>query len=146
MPYTATASQAPGPLARTCAELDHIHRRAAFCRDREMRSRRRLRESDLLLDLVEQCRLRDYRLVPGQLWMAVVRFLGSAEPALRDELGIDRRPDHVSEILFQAQEQLLRRSIREREPRLAPIVPLFPAPSSQVLADTCLAGAEPGAG
>lgn len=117
---------AAGPLERTAAELDRIRRAAAFRRDRELRWRRRLRHSDLLLDLVEQCRLRGWRLVPGQVWAEVVRFLGAVDPQLRDELGINRHPDHVTEVLFSAQEMVLAESIEERRPRLAPIIRLFP--------------------
>jgi len=114
-----------GPLERTCAELEQIRRAAAFRRDRELRSRRRLRESDLLLDLIEQCRLRGYRLLPAQLWTPIVRFVGTVDGGLRDDLGINRHPDHVSEILFAAQEELLREVAEERRPRQAPIIPLF---------------------
>ena len=114
-----------GPLSRTCAELELIRRAAAFRRSRELRSRRRLRESDLLLDLIEQCRLRGYRLLPAQLWTHIVRFVGSVNGELRDDLGINRDPDHVSEILFAAQEELLREVAEERQPQSAPIIPLF---------------------
>jgi hypothetical protein len=129
--HVSTAEQTGGPLERTCAELDLIRRSAAFRRERELRSRRRLRESDLLLDLIEQSRLRGYRLLPAQLWTHIVRFVGSVDDALRDDLGINRHPDHVSEILFAAQEELLREAIEERQPRRAPIIPLF-APRASV--------------
>jgi hypothetical protein len=129
MPLTA-ASQAAGPLQRTCAELELIRRAAAFRRDRELRSRRRLRESDLLIDLIEQCRLRGYRLLPAQLWTHIVRFVGTVDAQLRDDLGINRHPDHVSEILFAAQEELLREVAEERRPQRAPIIPLFGPRSS----------------
>jgi hypothetical protein len=120
-----------GPLERTCAELDLIRRAAAFRRDRELRSRRRLRESDLLLDLIEQCRLRGYRLLPAELWTHIVRFVGTVDGGLRDDLGINRHPDHVSDVLFAAQEELLRHVAEERRPQPAPIIPLFgPRPSA----------------
>jgi len=124
MPLTAAHPQG-GPLERTCAELELIRRAASFRRERELRSRRRLRESDLLLDLIEQCRLRGYRLLPAQLWTHIVRFVGTVDSALRDDLGINRHPDHVSEILFAAQEELLRAVAEERRPQPAPIIPLF---------------------
>jgi len=124
MQVTALEHRA-GPLERAAAELDLIRRAAAFRRERELRSRRRLRESDLLLDLIEQCRLRGYRLLPAQLWTHIVRFVGGIDEGLRDDLGINRHPDHVSEILFAAQEELLREAIEERRPRRAPIIPLF---------------------
>jgi hypothetical protein len=49
------------------------------------------------------------------------------EPDLRDELGIDRGADHVSDVLFAAQEVLQAEARRELRPQLAPIIPLFPA-------------------
>jgi hypothetical protein len=119
------AEHTGGPLERTSAELELLRRAAAFRRERELRSRRRLRESDLLLDLIEQCRLRGYRLLPAQLWTHIVRFVGTVDDDLRDDLGINRHPDHVSEILFAAQEELLREAIEERRPKRAPIIPLF---------------------
>jgi hypothetical protein len=124
MPLTAVRPTG-GPLQRTCAELEQIRRTASFRRERALRSRRRLQESDLLLDLIEQCRLRGYRLLPAQLWTHIVRFVGTVDVRLRDDLGINRHPDHVSEILFAAQEELLREAIEERRPQRAPIIPLF---------------------
>jgi len=115
----------PGPLATTRAELVDIERRARFRRERLARSRLRLRESDALLDLVEECRLRDIRPLPPVLWGAVARLVGGVEPELRDELGIDRGADHVSEVLFAAQEILQAEARQELRPQLAPIIPLF---------------------
>jgi hypothetical protein len=119
------AHQTPGPLERTCSELELIRRTASFRRERVLRSQRRLRESDLLLDLIEQCRLRGYRLLPAQLWTHIVRFVGTVDEGLRDDLGINRNPDHISDILFAAQEELLREVSEERRPQRAPIIPLF---------------------
>ena len=117
----------PGPLAATRAELVDIERRARFRRERLLLARLRLRESDTLLDLVEECRVRGIRPLPPSLWSAVVRLVGAVEPELRDELGIDRGADHVSDVLFAAQELLQEQARRERQPQLAPIIPLFPA-------------------
>lgn len=114
-----------GPLARTAIELEHVRRAAAFRRGRELGSQRRLRQSDLLLELVEQCRLRGYPLLPTQVWAAVVRFVRTVDTDLRDQLGIDRHPDHVGEILFAAQAAIMRERVGERLPRLAQIIPLF---------------------
>jgi hypothetical protein len=55
----------------------------------------------------------------------VVRAVGAVDPGLRDRLGIDRDPDHVADVLFEAQEVLLMRALESRRPRLAPIIPLF---------------------
>lgn len=131
----AIVGRGPGPLERTALELEHIRRVATFRREREQRWRRRLRESDLLLDLIEQCRLRGYVLLPAQAWAAVVRFLGQVDPDLRDDLGINRQPDHVSEVLFAAQEKLLREGLYRRRPHAAEIIPLFgPRLSSSITA------------
>lgn len=113
-------------------ELEDQRRAAAFRRGRELAAERRLRESDALIDLVEQCRLRDYRLVPTTVWARVVRFVHGVDPALRDELGIDRRADHVGDVMFAAQEIVLRQRIEERRPRMAEIIPLFPDDSDDV--------------
>jgi hypothetical protein len=69
--------------------------------------------------------MRSFRLIPPVLWSAVVRAVGAVDSDLRDRLGIDRDPDHVADILFEAQEVLLLRSLDSRRPRLAPIIPLF---------------------
>jgi hypothetical protein len=112
-------------MERTCLEIAQIHRAAAFRRARVSRSRLRVRESDALLDYVEECRLLGLRLVPAQLWSKVVRVVGGVDAVLRDELGINRDPDHVADVLFAAQELLLVRACEARRPALAPIIQLF---------------------
>lgn len=121
-------------MARTRAEIAFAERVAAFRRSRVSRARRRVHESDALLDLVEECRLRGYALVPASLWGAVVRTVGQVDPELRDELGIDRDPEHVADVLFAAQEKLLERVRASRTPELAPIIPLFREPVQAVAA------------
>ena len=106
-------------------EIAHAERLASFRRERISKARLRVRESDDLLDLIEECRLRDWRLVPSTLWAAVVRAVGAVDPVLREELGINRDPEHVADVLFAAQETLLRRVRKQRRPMLAPIIPLF---------------------
>ena len=124
---TNALQRGPGPLERTSMELEDLRRSAAFRRGRELTAQRCLRESDALVDLVEQCRLRGYQLLPTQVWARVVRFVRGVDPALRDELGIDRHPDHVGDVLFLAQEIVLRERVEERRPRMAEIIPLFGA-------------------
>ena len=106
-------------------ELRSIDRDAVWRRPRVGRTRLLLRESDALIDLIERCRERGDRLLPTQLWSAIVRFVGALDPGLRDQLGIDRRPGHVADILFSAQELLLERARHERVPMTARIIPLF---------------------
>lgn len=118
-----------GPLERTVLELGEIARAAAFRRARLGRSRRRVRESDDLMRRLEDCRVRGLRLLPVDLWSAVVRLVGDVDASLRDALGINRQLDHVGDILFEAQAILLAWAEGERQPRMAPIIPLFPPPS-----------------
>jgi hypothetical protein len=115
-------------------EIARLERAAAFRRARISRARLRVRESDALLDLIEECRQREWRLVPSPLWSAVARAVREVDPHLRDELGINRDPEHVADILFAAQEVLLDRARREREPVLAEIIPLFGKPDAGVAA------------
>jgi hypothetical protein len=115
----------PGPLERTVLELRRIDRHAVWRRPRVSRNRMLLRESDALIDLIERCRERGDRLLPTQLWSAVVRFVGALDGDLRDELGINRAPGHVSDVLFASQGVLLERSREERTPMTGRVIPLF---------------------
>ena len=54
-----------------------------------------------------------------------MRAVGDVDSGLRDELGINRDPDHVADVLFSAQEVLLARVRQAEQPALAPIIPLF---------------------
>ena len=121
----AALRQLPGPLERTVLELRRIDRHAVWRRPRVSRTRLLLRESDALIDLIERCRERGDRLLPTQLWSAVVRFVGGLDSKLRDELGINRAPAHVSDVLFATQDLLLERSREERSPVTGRIIPLF---------------------
>jgi hypothetical protein len=114
-----------GPLERTVLELRRIDRDAVWRRPRVGRTRLLLRESDALIDLIERCRERGDRLLPTQLWSAVVRFVGALDGELRDELGINRAPAHVADVLFASQGLLLGRARRERAPVTGRIIPLF---------------------
>lgn len=125
MENAALPRRSTGPLERTVLELRRIDRDAVWRRPRVGRTRLLLRESDALIDLIERCRERDDRLLPTQLWSAVVRFVGTLDPALRDELGIDRQPGHVADVLFASQGLLLERARHERVPMTARIIPLF---------------------
>ncbi|MBJ7609852.1 MAG: hypothetical protein JF887_10560 [Candidatus Dormibacteraeota bacterium] len=125
MENAALPRRTAGPLERTVLELRRIDRDAVWRRPRVGRTRLLLRESDALIDLIERCRERGDRLLPTQLWSAVVRFVGALDGDLRDELGIDRQPDHVADVLFATQGLLLDRACAEREPVPARIIQLF---------------------
>jgi hypothetical protein len=115
----------PGPLERTVLELRRIDRHAVWRRPRVGRTRLLLRESDALIDLIERCREREDRLLPTQLWSAVVRFVGALDGDLRDELGINREPGHVADVVFASQRKLLERARMERTSATGRIIPLF---------------------
>ncbi len=125
MENAALPRRIEGPLERTVLELRRIDRDAVWRRPRVGRTRLLLRESDSLIELIERCRERGDRLLPTQLWSAVVRFVGALDATLRDELGINRDPGHVADVLFATQGVLLERARNERVPMRARIIPLF---------------------
>jgi hypothetical protein len=96
------------------------HRR----RQREkLTARNLLRESDELMYWLEECVERDMKIVPGWLLPRLVTLLGRADRRLPDELGRERRPLHVMEFLFRAQEVLMGESVHGRGP--GRVIPLF---------------------
>lgn len=131
MPQIPHGRQA-GPLERTALEIRRLAA-AAPSRAGGGWTRALLRESDALLGLVEECRLRRYPLLPAQVHSRVVRLTRRVDPDLRDQLGINRHPAHVAGVLFSAQERLLREAASDREPALAPIIPLFPGLAPETL-------------
>lgn len=122
-------------MERTCLEIAAIRRAATFRRRKVSRARERVRETDALLDLVEECRLEGSRLVPSNLWSAVVQRVGAVDREARETLGINRDPGRVEEALYSAQEVLLQRAAEARRPALAPIIPLFPSGRTAPLKD-----------
>ncbi len=85
--------------------------------------RRLLRESDELMYWLEECVVQELRIVPGWLMPRLVSLLQAADPKLSHQLGRQRRPAEVIEVLYEAQEALMERSLQAREP--AKIIPLF---------------------
>jgi hypothetical protein len=85
--------------------------------------RKLLHESDELVYWLEECLVQNRRLVPSWLMPRLLRLLSVASPSLVVTLGRERRPDHVLEVLFRAQEVLMQQSVESRQP--ARIIPLF---------------------
>ena len=119
-------------IERTVLEIAR-HRFWAWQRQAALTPRRQLREADLLLGLVEECRLRRFSIIPAQLWRHIVQLLGQVDSRCAEKLGIDRSLDHTSAVLFEAQGLLMDQSVERQRPGSANIIPLFrpaaPAPS-----------------
>ena len=82
-----------------------------------------LHETDELLFWLEECLVQRLKIVPGWLLPRLVTLLGKADPALAAELGRERRPGPVMDLVYQAQEAFMQQSVRARRP--AKIIPLF---------------------
>ena len=95
------------------------HRRTT----RAMTPRRLLQESDELLFWVEECLVQKIRIVPGWLIPRLMTVLRHAHPQLPSRLGRERRPEHVMEIIYDAQAALMDQACRSRGP--AEVIPLF---------------------
>jgi hypothetical protein len=94
-------------------------------RQRQLRRTPRvlLRESDEVMYWLEECLVQNLRIVPGWLMPRLVTLLQLANPEFARELGRERRPAEVLEVLFRAQEVLMEKSTRARRP--GRIVQLF---------------------
>ncbi len=108
------------------------HRRTA----RAMTPRRLLQESDELLFWVEECLVQRIRIVPGWLIPRVMTVLRHADPNLPGRLGHERRPEHVMEILYDAQAALMDQSCKSRGP--AQVIPLFARDRERTLEEAAL--------
>jgi hypothetical protein len=82
-----------------------------------------LRESDELMYGLEECLVQGMKLVPGWMTPRLTRVISAADAKLVGELRHERRPEKVIEILYRAQDELMRQAIKWREP--ARIIPLF---------------------
>lgn len=114
-PYELTAAQIAAARAQDLFRARH--RRPL---------RQRLQLSDELIGRVERCRLESARLVSADLWQETVALTAEVDPGLRRQLGTDRRPDHLGEVLFRLQARLLEEINQQRTRGSAPVIPLFP--------------------
>ncbi|HKF79109.1 MAG TPA: hypothetical protein VKF59_23400 [Candidatus Dormibacteraeota bacterium] len=101
-------------------------RRASYWRRRDRQHpspRCLLRESDELMFWLEECLVQGLRIVPGWLMPRLVRLLARADVDLPRQVGGERRPAQLIELLYHAQERLMEESVTSRKP--ARILPLF---------------------
>ncbi|HEX3629965.1 MAG TPA: hypothetical protein VHW91_05820 [Candidatus Dormibacteraeota bacterium] len=111
-------------IERTVLEIAQ-HRFWAWQRKTARTPQNQLRETDRLLDAVEECRLRDIKLIPTHIWRRIVQLLAQLEGGYTERLGIDRSVDRTADLLFEAQEALMLAARDRRRGRGANIVPLF---------------------
>ncbi len=98
-----------------------------------MTPRRLLQESDELLFWVEECLVKEVRIVPGWLVARLMVVLRQAHTELPGRLGRERRPDQVMEIIYDAQAALMEQACRSRGP--AEVIPLFARARERHLAE-----------
>jgi hypothetical protein len=108
------------------------HRRST----RAMTPRRLLQESDELLFWVEECLVQQIKIVPGWLIPRLMTVLRHAHPQLPARLGHERRPEHVMEIIYDAQAALMEQACRSRGP--AQVIPLFARARDRMLKEAAL--------
>jgi hypothetical protein len=111
-------------IERTVLEIAQ-HRFWAWHRRNTATPRSRLRQSDQLLGLLEECRLRRINLIPTHIWREIVHLLGQLDGSYTERLGIDRSVEANSELLFEAQQALMNEERRRRRPQPAKVIPLF---------------------
>ena len=101
------------------------HRFWAWQRRTAPTPRNQLRETDQLLGAVEECRLREIRLIPTHIWRRIVHLLGQLDGPYTERLGIDRSVERTAEVLFLAQEDLMVAARSHRRVRGGNVIPLF---------------------
>jgi hypothetical protein len=114
-------------IERTVLEIAQ-HRFWAWQRRTAPTPRNQLRETDQLLGIVEECRLREIRFVPTDIWRRIVHLLGQLDGAYTERLGIDRSVERSSEVLFEAQEALMLAARTRWRGQGAHVIPLFRRP------------------
>jgi hypothetical protein len=110
-------------MLQQTVEEQQRHFRWHRMRERAVTPRGLLRESDELLYWVEECMVKELRIIPGWLVSRLMVVLRHAHPELPSRLGRERRPDQVMEIIYDAQAALMDQACKSRGP--AEIIPLF---------------------
>lgn len=111
-------------IERTVLEIAQ-HRFWAWKRKTAPTPQNQLRETDRLLFAVEECRLRDIKLIPTHIWRRIVHLLGQLDGDYTARLGIDRSVERTADVLFDAQENLMLAARDRHRGRPSNIVPLF---------------------
>jgi len=111
-------------IERTVLEIAQ-HRFWAWQRRTAPTPRNQLRETDQLLGAIEECRVRQLKLIPADIWRRIVHLLGQLEGGYTEKLGIDRSVERTAEVLFEAQEALMLAARSRWRGRAGNVIPLF---------------------
>lgn len=111
-------------IERTVLEIAR-HRFWAWQRRTTPTVRTQLRETDQLLSALEECRVRDIRLIPTPVWRRIVRLLGQIDARYTQRIGIDRSVELNSEVLFDAQAALMIEANKRRRSLPGTVIQLF---------------------
>ncbi len=111
-------------IERTVLEIAQ-HRFWAWQRRTARTPRNQIRETDQLLGAVEECRLREIKLIPTNIWRRIVHLLGQLDGDYTEKLGIDRSVERTAEVLFMAQEDLMVAARSRRRARGGNVISLF---------------------
>jgi hypothetical protein len=111
-------------IERTVLEIAR-HRFWAWQRRNAISPRTQLRETDQLLTVLEECRVRRIKLIPPAIWRRIIHLLGQIDSRYTQRIGIDRSVDLSSEMLFEAQEALMNEEQKRKRPRPDKVIPLF---------------------
>lgn len=114
-------------IERTVLEIAQL-RFWAWQRRHRPTPRTQLRETDQLLDAIEECRVQELKLIPTHIWRRIVHLLGQLDGGYTERLGIDRSLDGTAEVLFDAQEALMVAARSRWRGRPGNVVPLFRRP------------------
>src|SRR4030081_2785721 len=114
-------------IERTVLEIAQ-HRFWAWQRRTAPTQRNQLRETDQLLGAIEECRVRELKLIPTHIWRRIVHLLGQLDGGYTEKLCIDRSLDRRAEVLFEAQEALMVAARNRWRGRAGNVVPLFRRP------------------
>lgn len=111
-------------IERTVLEIAR-HRFWAWQRRSMPTVRTQLRATDQLLDVLEECRVRQIRLIPTPVWRQIMRLLGQIDARYTQRIGIDRSVELNSEVLFDAQAALMLEAQKRRRSLTGSVIPLF---------------------
>ena len=80
---------------------------------------------EVVLGAIEECRVRQLKLIPADIWRRIVHLLGQLEGGYTEKLGIDRSVERTAEVLFEAQEALMLAARSRWRGRAGNVIPLF---------------------